>query len=38
MGFMTALTDDFRRLVGRAPQSMRALLPTLDFSPGQRLH
>ena len=38
MGFMTALSGDFERLVGRAPQAMHALIPTLDLSPGQRLH
>jgi NAD(P)H dehydrogenase (quinone) len=37
-GFMTALGDDYLRLVGRPPLTLRELLPRLDLSPGQRLH
>ncbi|MFD1840601.1 NAD(P)H-binding protein [Paracidovorax cattleyae] len=37
-GFMTAQSDDFRRLTGREPDSLEALLPTLDLDAGQRLH
>lgn len=37
-GFMTALSDDYRGLVGRSPLALRELLPTLDLSPGQQLH
>lgn len=38
LGFMTGLNNDFMRLVGRAPRAMHSLIPTLDLSPGQRLH
>ena len=38
MGFMTALTEDFQRLVGRAPCAMREVVPGLDLSPGQTAH
>lgn len=37
-GFMSALTDDFRRLVGRPPTPMAAAVPTLDLSEGQPQH
>ncbi|KWV48437.1 hypothetical protein AS156_18335 [Bradyrhizobium macuxiense] len=33
-GYMTALTDDFQTLVGRAPARVRDLLPTLDLNLG----
>lgn len=38
LGFMTALTDDFQRLVGRAPRAMREVVPGLDLSPGLATH
>lgn len=37
-GFMTALTDDFRRLVGRSPKTPHEALSQIDLSAGQRLH
>ena len=37
-GFMTALTDDFERLVGRPPQPLDEVLPTLDLASGRPLH
>ncbi len=37
-GFMTALTADFERLVGHAPQLMSAVIPQLDLSPGRAAH
>ncbi len=38
MGFMTALTEDFQRLVGRAPRAMREIVPGLDLTTGQAAH
>ncbi|BDT68730.1 quinone oxidoreductase 2 [Comamonadaceae bacterium OS-1] len=38
LGFMTALTPDFQRLVGRAPRTMHEVVPVLDLSPGQAAH
>ena len=38
MGFMTALTEDFQRLVGRAPRAMSEVVLMLDLSPGQAAH
>ncbi len=37
-GFMTALTADFERLVGHAPQRMSAVIRELDLSPGRAAH
>ncbi len=37
-GYMTALTADFERLVGRAPQLMSAVIPQLDLAPGRAAH
>lgn len=38
MGFMTALTDDFHRLVGQVPRAMREVVPGLDLSLGRAAH
>lgn len=37
-GFMTALTDDFARLVGRPPRAMAEVIPALNLQPGQSVH